>query len=212
MSANIPTKYLEALDFLCRDYISSGMSREVYRSPLLPDCVVKVENVRGHFQNIVEWETWQRVKDTKYSRHFAPCLHISGNGLILIQQETHKPPKDFLWPEHMPKFLGDFKYSNYGLIFPPFHTSDREYDIENDVLIHKVSQKEAKQLMTKPEPKYTIHKLTKDKFVCNPVDEHSNTKVVQTERWRLVCHDYGTNLLFENGLTDKLKKADWWQG
>lgn len=26
----------------------------------------------------------------------------------------------------------------------------------------------------------------------------------------LVCHDYGTNLLFEHGMTTRLKKAEWW--
>lgn len=27
---------------------------------------------------------------------------------------------------------------------------------------------------------------------------------------RLVCHDYGTNLLIENGLTKRMRIADWW--
>lgn len=27
---------------------------------------------------------------------------------------------------------------------------------------------------------------------------------------RLVCHDYGTNVLMQTGLNDRLKKAEWW--
>jgi hypothetical protein len=27
---------------------------------------------------------------------------------------------------------------------------------------------------------------------------------------RVVCHDYGTNLMLEQGMTKRLKKADWW--
>lgn len=27
---------------------------------------------------------------------------------------------------------------------------------------------------------------------------------------RMVCHDYGTNLLVECGLTKRMRKADWW--
>lgn len=29
---------------------------------------------------------------------------------------------------------------------------------------------------------------------------------------RLVCHDYGLNLLMEEGMTKKLRKAKWWDG
>lgn len=27
---------------------------------------------------------------------------------------------------------------------------------------------------------------------------------------RLVCHDYGTNVLMQTGLNDRLKKVEWW--
>lgn len=27
---------------------------------------------------------------------------------------------------------------------------------------------------------------------------------------RIVCHDYGMNLLMEHGMTKRLRKADWW--
>ena len=27
---------------------------------------------------------------------------------------------------------------------------------------------------------------------------------------KLVCHDYGSNLLFEHGMTNRMRKANWW--
>lgn len=28
---------------------------------------------------------------------------------------------------------------------------------------------------------------------------------------RIVCHDYGTSLIFEHGMTKRTKKAEWWE-
>jgi hypothetical protein len=59
---------------LCRDRIGYGMSREVWSSDLIPDCVVKTESNAGSFQNIIEWETWNRVKGTEFEKWFAPAV------------------------------------------------------------------------------------------------------------------------------------------
>lgn len=95
------------------------------------------------FQNVVEWETWQRVKDTPASRWFAECRWISGNGSVLVMERT-RPAADRDYPEKMPAYLSDFKRRNYGMI---------------------------------------------GKF--------------------LVCHDYGTNMLFEHGMTKREVRARW---
>lgn len=29
---------------------------------------------------------------------------------------------------------------------------------------------------------------------------------------KIVCHDYGRNLLMEEGMTKRMRKADWWEG
>lgn len=153
MSDNNST-WRQSFDLLCADLIGRGMSRNVFSSKLLPDCVVKVEEDAGRFQNIVEWETWQRVKDTPHARWFAACRWISPNGTILIMERTRTPaPQEY--PDKMPVFLCDFKRTNYG--------------------------------MARSAPRNG--KLGKE--------------------W-LVCHDYGTHLMFENGMTKRLKKADWW--
>jgi len=132
----------DAFNMLIRERIGSGMSREVYSSRVLPDCVVKVEDRIGHFQNVIEWETWERVKDTPLARWFAPCRWISNCGLVLVMAKTQPALK---FPDRMPAFLCDFKRTNYGM--------------------------------------------------------HDG---------RLVCHDYGTHLMFEHGMTKRMVKADWW--
>jgi len=153
MSDNSAT-WRQSFDLLCDGLIGRGMSRNVFSSKLLPDCVVKVEEGSGQFQNVVEWETWQRVKDTEHSRWFAACRWISPNGTILIMERTRPPaPQEF--PEKMPVFLCDFKRTNYGMA----KSTDR--------------------------------------------------KGASGADW-LVCHDYGTHLMFENGMTKRLKKAEWW--
>ena len=134
----------DAFNLLCHQRIGYGISREVFSSKLLPDCVIKIEEGGASFQNVVEWETWKRVVGTPASRWFAECRWISPNGSVLIMERTREPrPEDY--PKKMPAFLGDFKRTNYGM-----------------------------------------------------VGKH------------LVCHDYGTNLLFENGMTTRMQSVDWW--
>lgn len=148
------SNHREAFHLLCDQRIGGGMSREVYSSKILPDCVIKVEDGAGRFQNIVEWETWQRVMDTPYSRWFAACRWISPNGQILIMERTIPPgPADY--PERMPVFLCDYKRTNYGL------------------------------------SQLTVAETGKPSHV-------------------FVCHDYGTNQLFEHGLTKRMRKVEWW--
>jgi hypothetical protein len=144
----------QAYDLLCDERIGYGMSRFVFSSKLLPDCVVKIEDAAGRFQNIIEWETWQRVKDTDFSRWFAECRWISPNGAILIMERT-RPPAPSEFPDKMPAFLCDFKRTNYGMAGSARRNGGAG------------------------------------------------------QEW-FVCHDYGTNLLFENGMTKRMRTAKWW--
>lgn len=146
--------HLDAFNLFCGDRIGYGMSRQVFDSPMLPDCVIKVEKDSHRFQNVIEWETWQRVRDTAASRWFAACHWISPNGRVLIMEKTERPDPD-AYPEKMPAFLSDFKRTNFGL------------------------------------------SMMKDPKTGKPAKA-------------LVCHDYGTHLMFEHGMTTRLKKAEWW--
>lgn len=144
----------DAFNLLCDERIGYGMSRDVFTSRLLPDCVIKIEKDPHRFQNVVEWETWQRVRDTKVSRWFAACRWISPNGRVLVMERTERPDPDG-YPSRMPAFLSDFKRTNYGLSMLPDPKTGR--------------------------PAKT-----------------------------LVCHDYGTNMLFEHGMTRRMAAANWW--
>jgi hypothetical protein len=146
-----PTACKEALRLLCGEHLGGGMSREVYACALMPEYVVKVETDARRFQNVMEWEVWQRVKDTPASRWFAECRWISPSGVVLIMERTRVPgPKDY--PSKVPVWFTDLKRQNWGMA---------------------KSNKSGKEF--------------------------------------LVCHDYGTSLVIENGTTTKrVKKAEWW--
>lgn len=141
-----------AFNLPCGEVVGRGMSRTVYDSPLLPNSVIKVETGAHRFQNVVEWETWQRVRDTPASRWFAACEWISADGIVLVMQRT-RPPAPSEFPDRVPLYLTDMKRTNYGMVGERHGGDGKQF---------------------------------------------------------LVCHDYGTHLLFEHGMTKRLKKAQWW--
>jgi hypothetical protein len=100
---------------MCGERLGGGMSRDVYECKLDPSLVIKFETGNGVFQNIMEWEVWKEVEHApEYSKWFAPCVSISGTGIVLLQKRT-KPLKESRYPKEMPAFLGDFKHTNYGM-------------------------------------------------------------------------------------------------
>ena len=133
----------DVFKMLCGDFITNGMSRDVFISAVDKSCVVKVETQIDYFQNVEEWETWKEVEDTEFAKWFAPCCRISQVGMLLIQKRTSRPAEN-QWPDRLPAFLTDTKKSNYGMF-----------------------------------------------------------------EGRLVCHDYGTNLLRTVGMTKRMRKVVW---
>jgi hypothetical protein len=97
---------------MCDEVIGRGQGRTVYSSKVLPNSVIKVEENARSFQNIIEWETWEQLKNTVYAKWLAPCEHISANGAVLVMAKT-KPLHKL--PSEMPTFLDDFKPENYGI-------------------------------------------------------------------------------------------------
>lgn len=97
------------------DSLGSGMSRSTYQCKINPNWVIKAEEGAGQFQNILEWQTWQEVKETDFAKWFAPCVHISACGSVLVMERT-APPTPAEYPELMPVFLTDFKRPNYGIL------------------------------------------------------------------------------------------------
>ena len=98
----------EAFNLLCGDKLGYGVSRNVFECTLVPDCVVKVETDPRRFQNVMEWEIWQRVRDTPASRWFAAARWISPNGKILIMERT-RPPAATEYLEKVPAWFTDLK-------------------------------------------------------------------------------------------------------
>ncbi len=115
------TVHREAFRLLADREIGRGIARIVYCSAILPDCVVKVEENAGSFQNVAEWQVWEAVKGTEFAKWFAPCLHISSCGAVLIQART-KPALAF--PDKLPVFLTDTKRANYGMLGKSFVCHD----------------------------------------------------------------------------------------
>ena len=106
-----PFIHKEAFRLLCGNKLGAGISREVYSSEILEDCVIKIEENAGYFQNIAEWTVWDIVKDTKHAKWFAPCVAISPCGSVLVQKRTTASLK---YPKKLPGFLDDTSTANYG--------------------------------------------------------------------------------------------------
>lgn len=124
--------------------LAGGRDREVWE--WMPDrrLVAKVETGAGAFQNVLEHEVWQRVKDTKWARWFAPVHAIAPGGVLLLMRRT-VPAAGADFPHKVPRFFTDMKRANWGRL-----------------------------------------------------------------DGQVVCHDYGVNLLMEEGMTSKLRVAKWW--
>lgn len=103
----------ELIYLICGKLIGSGMTRDVYEFAFDSDYVVKIEDKEGHFQNVIEWQTWQEVRETKWAKWFAPCHSISFNGSVLIQRKVKAVELKEL-PNKLPSFFTDFKTSNFG--------------------------------------------------------------------------------------------------
>lgn len=105
--------FREAFNLLCGVKLGDGMSRDVYACTLLPGYVVKVERRCETWQNILEWQTWQMVKEAPASRWFAACRYISPDGRLLIQERT-RPVMLHELPERIPVWFTDAKIQNWG--------------------------------------------------------------------------------------------------
>lgn len=106
----------ELLALLCDQRLGHGMTREVFRLYTDPSKVIKFELESGHFQNVLEYQVWDHVKDAeKFAKWFAPCHYISHCGRILVQSYA-EPLAAIALPAEVPAFFTDLKPSNWGHI------------------------------------------------------------------------------------------------
>lgn len=101
------------LQLFAGDAIAAGSTRIVCKG-INNSTVIKFETCAKRFQNIMEWETWQIIKHTPFKRWFAPCIDISDNGAILIQEFCRDMELKEL-PEELPAFFCDIKKDNFGI-------------------------------------------------------------------------------------------------
>ena len=103
----------DLLSLCIGDMIGAGSTRTVFRTPD-PEIVLKFETSAQRFQNIMEWETWQIVKDTNYKEWFVPCINIADCGSILKQNFARDMEPNEV-PETLPAFFADVKKENFGM-------------------------------------------------------------------------------------------------
>ncbi|MEX2126942.1 MAG: hypothetical protein WD871_01695 [Xanthobacteraceae bacterium] len=97
--------------------LSFGISREVFAYKLDERLVIKFERGAYAFQNVVEWETWERVEDSPaLKRWLAPCTAISPCGRVLVQRRTWPVPPHVKMPKRVPALLADLKRDNWGYL------------------------------------------------------------------------------------------------
>lgn len=116
MDENTVKKLVEAdaLDFFCGEHLGSGMSRDVYLLRTDHSKVVKVERSNNRFQNVDEFNNWEKCCHAKkIARWLSPCHHISTFGTILIMDRVEPIGRKEL-PKKLPEFLTDIKLANFG--------------------------------------------------------------------------------------------------
>jgi hypothetical protein len=97
----------------CGKKLGGGVGRTVFVYDLNPNFVIKIEE--SGFQNVIEWEMWKVVKASPHQRWLAPVRHISPSGAALLMDRTLPAPRS-KYPKRMPEWIGDYKYSNFGLL------------------------------------------------------------------------------------------------
>lgn len=103
----------ELVRMVCGDFLGKGIARHVYIFLPHREWVVKIESGSGSFQNVIEWETWQDVRDTKWAKWFAPCHFISPCGAVMLQTRTRPIG---VKPRVIPNFMSDLQEVNFGRI------------------------------------------------------------------------------------------------
>lgn len=97
------------------DYLGGGMSRQVYECRLDPTLVIKFETDSFRFQNVMEWQVWDRVRWVDGVKNwFCPLVSISPCGTILLQKKA-QDLRDKELPKRVPAFFTDFKKENWGM-------------------------------------------------------------------------------------------------
>ena len=118
------------IELVLGSHIGEGCHRTVYQHLTNDDWVVKLQTSE-RFSNIIEFEIWCLVKDTKYAKWFAKCEWMSGNGKALIQQKIEPITEHnmHLILDKIPHFFTDIKPSNFGFLNGQLVCHDYDYSL-----------------------------------------------------------------------------------
>lgn len=106
----------ELLDFMAGKRLGVGLYRTVYEFRFNSKYVIKVaDDENGRAVNLLEARIWQEIDMTPVTKWFAPVVEVSMAGQFLIQHRAEQLPKE-QYPEKIPAFFTDTKYSNFGFI------------------------------------------------------------------------------------------------
>lgn len=96
--------------------LGRGAYRDVYVFAPDPTKVIKVANCdEGRSANLIEDKLWWEIWQTPVAKWFAPVYSVSTAGEYLLQQRVEPLPRE-QYPDKIPAFFTDTKYSNFGHI------------------------------------------------------------------------------------------------
>lgn len=130
-------------ELLLGEFLGQGSRRTVFSYALDEKLVVKVSK-DSCIDNILEWELWNEIQHTEYSKWFAPCVQMSADGKVLFQRRT-KNIKEL--PSELPQFMTDLKAENFGLIGKQIVAHDYAFGISQ--LMNMVDMKKMRKIKFK---------------------------------------------------------------
>jgi len=118
-------------NLLLGNIIAIGGNRKVFENVKDPTTVIKVLKTKKEKNkllsaNKIEWNIWNKYKDTEIEKYLCPCISISDDTVYLIQKKAkliqpgkhHKRSKQIwnLLPEDIKKLPDSMWYRNWGIL------------------------------------------------------------------------------------------------
>lgn len=77
---------------ICGKLLGKGKTRRVFEHKENSLWVIKVQKKQSKYNNKVEWNFWNAIKDKEFSCLFCPCISLNLEGdLIMMRCEKAKP-------------------------------------------------------------------------------------------------------------------------
>ena len=118
-------------NLLLGDMIAIGGSRKVFENINDPTTVIKVlktnkEKNKLLSANKIEWNIWNKYRDTEIEKYLCPCISISDDTVYLIQKKAkliepgkHHKRSNQIWkllPDDIKNLPDSMWYKNWGIL------------------------------------------------------------------------------------------------